>query len=87
MSYGLTTLELSVETENGEVYGFGIDREKTVVKVPNEDKNYHLISSGPIIVGWELRGKYRKRGNEYTFESTKVTNIVAKFALNGLVTM
>ena len=34
MNPGLTMLEFSVETENGEEYFFGIDREKTVVGIP-----------------------------------------------------
>lgn len=87
MNPGLTALKLEVTTENGEVYIFGIDREKTIVGVPWEDKCYPLISSGPILVGWELRGKYKKRsvsGDVHTFESTKVTNIQAQFALNRL---
>lgn len=85
MKYGLTMLTLDVETENGEVYHFGIDSQKTIVRLPGEDKAYTLISSGPIAIGWELRGMYKKRtisGNEYKFESTKVTNIVANFSMN-----
>ena len=88
MDYGLTMLTLEVETASGEVYVFGIDREKTIVIVPWEDKAYTLISSGPIAVGLELRGMYKKRtiaGDTHTFESTKVTNIVAKFTLNQLL--
>lgn len=88
MNHGLTMLELKVETASGEVYFFAIDREKTVVVVPWEDKAYTLIASGPIAVGWELRGKYRKRtiaGDIHTFESTKVKNIIAKFSLNQLI--
>lgn len=85
MNHGLTMLEIEVETQNGERYGFAIDREKTVVKVPSEDKYYPLISSGPITVGMELRGMYKKKRNEYHFESTKVINIVAKFTLNALI--
>ena len=69
MNRGLTMLEIRVETENGDLYGVGIDREKTVVFVPLEDKWYPLISSGPIAIGYELRGIYKKRNNEYTFES------------------
>lgn len=87
MNPGLTALKLEVTTENGEVCIFGIDREKTIVGVPWEDKCYPLISSGPIVVGFELRGKYRKRtiaGEIHTFESVKVTNIQAQFALNRL---
>lgn len=87
MNHGLTMLEIRVETENGDVYGIGIDREKTVVFVPWEDKGYPLISSGPIAIGWELRGIYKKRNNEYTFESTKVTNIVGKFTMNHLISV
>ena len=86
MNPGLTMLEIEVETQNGEKYWFGIDREKTVVLVPGEYTYYPLISSGPITVGLELRGKYKKRSDEYiTFESAKVKNIVAKFTLNRLI--
>lgn len=85
MNHGLTMLELEVETENGERYVFAIDREKTVVGVVGENKYYHLISSGPITVGMELRGIYKNGRYEYHFESTKVTNIVAKFSLNRLI--
>lgn len=87
MNPGLTGLKLEVTTENGEVYIFCIDREKTIVGVPWENKCYTLISSGPIVVGLELRGKYRKRtlrGEMHNFESTKVTNIQAQFILNRL---
>ena len=87
MNHGLTMLSLEVETANGEVYVFGIDRENTIVAVPWENKAYTLISTGPIAVGLELRGMYRKRtiaDEMHTFESAKVTNIVAKFGLNRL---
>ncbi len=87
MNPGLTMLELEVETEKGERYFFGVDRKKTVVKVPGEDKGYPLISSGPITVGMELRGIYKKKRYEYHFESTKVTNIVAKFTMNHLISV
>lgn len=88
MKSGLTMLELKVETENGEVYHFSIDREKTVVVIPWEEKRCYLISSGPIAVGLKLRGRYKTRINSsavYKFETTKVTNIVAKFTLNQLI--
>ena len=87
MNPGLTMLEISVETENGDVYGIGIDREKTVVFVPWKNKWYPLISSGPIAIGLELRGIYKERNIEYTFQSTKVTNIVGKFTMNHLISV
>ena len=31
------------------------------VETASEDKAYTLISTGPIAIGLELRGKYRKR--------------------------
>ena len=90
MNPGLTMLKLEVETASGEVYVFGIDREKTIVFVPWENKAYTLISTGPIAIGLELRGMYRKgiiKGDTHTFESSKVTNIVAKFTLNQLFSL
>ena len=84
MNHGLTMLELSAETVSVERYGFGIDREKTIVFIPGEEKAYPLISSGPIAVGYELRGICKKRGTLYSFESDKVKEIVAKFTLNRL---
>lgn len=85
MKYGLTMLEIEVMTSNGERYWFAIDREKTVVRVPSEDKIYPLLASGPITVGLELRGIYKKKKREYHFESTKVTKIVDKFTWNALI--
>ena len=86
IKHGLTLLTLHVKTANGEEYIFGIDRRKTIVSLPGEDKAYTLISSGPIAVGLELRGHYEKKtifgADIHTFESAKVTDIVAKFELN-----
>lgn len=48
----MAMLEIVVETQNGERYWFGIDREKTVVKVPSEDTYYPLISSGQLLLVW-----------------------------------
>ena len=90
MDYGLTILTLEVETASGEVYRFSIDRQNTVVICPWEDKAYTLISTGPIAIGLELRGVYKKRtikGDTHTFKSAKVTNIVAKFSLNQLLVL
>jgi len=82
MQLGLTMLSLEVETENGEEFFIGIDRYKTIIGHPDEDERYPLISSGPIAIGMPLRGIYVKKREEYSFQSTNVTNIVATFTTN-----
>lgn len=85
MYYGLGMLELNVRTESGAMYNFMIDRVKTVVRLAGDTEWYILNTSGPIAVGFELRGTYieKRSKKEVWFESPdKVVEIMAQFVTN-----